>query len=105
MLPTAGAPVGYQPWYAFDPDGRVAQPYVSVAQGDRAGAGRSFADAWENLRGEGAPLPPGFGPRTQLEEARLWMLRADSALRAGDWEGFGRAFGALRQALGGGRAE
>ncbi|HOX20085.1 MAG TPA: UPF0182 family protein [Gemmatimonadales bacterium] len=105
VLPTAGAPVAYQPWYAFDPDGRVAQPYVSVAQGDRAGAGRSFADAWQNLRGEGAPLPPGFGPRTQLEEARLWMMRADSALRAGDWEGFGRAFGALRQALGGGRAE
>jgi hypothetical protein len=57
----------------------------------------------ENLRGSGAPLPPGFGPTTPLEEARRWMLRADSALHAGDWEGFGRAFGALREALGVGR--
>jgi hypothetical protein len=30
------------------------------------------------------------------------MQRADSALRVGDWEGFGRAYGALRQALGAG---
>ncbi len=105
VLPAGAVPVAYQPWYAFDSDGRVAQPYVSVAQGTRAGAGRSFAAGWENLRGEGAPLPPGFGPRTQLEEARLWMRRADSALHVGDWEGFGRAFGALRQALGEGRPE
>ncbi len=105
VLPAGEEPVAYPPWYALDPVGRVAKPYVWVAQGDRAGAGRSFAEAWQNLRGEGAPLPPGSGPRTQLEEARIWMLRADSALRAGDWEGFGRAFGALRQALGGGRGE
>jgi len=100
ILPRGDRPVAYQPWYAVDPNGRVTQPYVAVAEAARAGAGRSFGAAWENLLGEGAPLPPGFGPPTPLEEARRWMLRADSALHAGDWEGFGRAFGALRQALG-----
>ena len=100
VLPGGDASVAYQPWYAVDPRGRVTQPYIAVAQGARAGAGRSFADAWENLRGTGAPLPPGLGPRSALDEARAWMLRADSALRAGDWEAFGRAFGAVREVLG-----
>lgn len=103
ILPRGEAPLAYQPWYAVSPAGRVTLPYVALAQGTQVGAGRSFGDAWDNLRGTGAPLPPGFGPVTPLEEARRWMLRADSALHAGDWEGFGRAFGALRQSLGVGR--
>ncbi len=105
ILPRGDAPLAYQPWYAFDADGVVKVPYVALAQGTRVGAGRSFGAAWDNLRGAGAPLPPGFGPTTPLEEARRWMLRADSALRAGDWEAFGRAFGALQQALGTGPQE
>ena len=105
ILPRGGVPIAYQPWYALDANGRVTLPYVALAQGARVGAGRSFADAWNNLRGAGAPLPPGFGPGTPFEEARRWMQRADSALHDGDWEGFGRAFGALRQTLGVGRTE
>lgn len=105
ILPMGDAPLAYQPWYAVDKDGQVTEPYMALAQGTRAGAGRSFPDAWDNMRGAGAPLPPGFGPTTPLEEARRWMLRADSALHAGDWEGFGRAFGALREALGAGQGE
>lgn len=104
ILPSGDTPIAYQPWYAIDPNGPETLPYIALAQGSRVGAGRSFAEAWDNLRGAGAPLPPGFGPLTPLEEARRWMLRADSALHAGDWEGFGRAFGALRQALGAGQA-
>jgi hypothetical protein len=100
ILPDGDAPLAYQPWYAHDANGRVTLPYVSLAQGTGAGAGRTFAAAWENLRGAGAPLPPGAGPVTPFEEARRWMQRADSALHAGDWEAFGRAFGALRQTLG-----
>jgi len=103
ILPMDDTPIGYQPWYGYDGDGLVTLPYVAVAQGTRAGAGRTFASALDNMRGRGAPLPPGFGPTTPLEDARRWMLRADSALHAGDWEGFGRAFGALREALGVGR--
>ncbi len=105
ILPRGEAPVAYQPWYAVAATGKVTLPYVALAQGTQVGAGRSFADGWDNLRGTGAPLPPGFGPVTPLEEARRWMLRADSALHVGDWEAFGRAFGALRQSLGVGRPE
>jgi hypothetical protein len=97
--------MAYQVWYAVGPAGRITIPYVALAQGTRLGAGRTFAEAWDNLRGAGAPLPPGSGPLTPLEEARRWMLRADSALHAGDWEAFGRAFGALRQTLGVGAEE
>lgn len=104
ILPLGDAPIVYQPWYAVDGDGLVRMPYITVAQGTRAGAGRSFGAALDNMHGSGAPLPPGFGPTTPLEDARRWMLRADSALHAGDWEGFGRAFGALREALGVGRS-
>jgi hypothetical protein len=100
VLPHGDAPIAYQAWYALDAKGHVALPYVALVQGNRVGAGRSFADAWNNLRGVGAPLPPGLGPVTPYEEARRWMQRADSAWRAGDWAGFGRAFGALRQSLG-----
>jgi len=104
LLPGEGVPVAYQAWYAVGSAGRITIPYVALAQGNHLGAGRSFAEGWENLRGTGAPLPPGAGPLTPLEEARRWMARADSALRVGDWEGFGRAYGALRQALGAGAA-
>lgn len=100
ILAEEDAPIGYQPWYAFDTNGGATLPYVALAQGSKVGAGRSFADAWANLRGAGAPPPPGFGRLTAIEEARRWMHRADSALHAGDWEAFGRAFGALRQSLG-----
>lgn len=100
LMPGGGLSLAYQVWYAVGPAGRITIPYVALAQGSRLGAGRTFGEAWDNLRGAGAPLPPGSGPLTPLEEARRWMLRADSALHAGDWEAFGRAFGALRQTLG-----
>jgi len=100
LLPTAGGPLAYSPWYAVGPGGEVTVPFVAMALGPRVGAGRSFPEAWENLRGAGAPLPPGSGPASPMEEARRWMRRLDAALRAGDWEAFGRAFGALRQVLG-----
>lgn len=100
LLPLSGGPLAYSPWYAVGPGGAVTVPFVAMALGPRVGAGRGFPEAWENLRGAGAPLPPGIGPATPLEEARRWMGRLDAALRTGDWEAFGRAFGALRQVLG-----
>jgi hypothetical protein len=72
--------------------------WVSVAHGRRVGAGRSLASAWDNLLGGSAPVPPVL-PSATLDEARRWAHLADSALRAGDWAGFGRAFDALRQVL------
>jgi len=100
LLLAGDAPVAYRVWYAVGPGSHITIPYVALAEGTRLGAGRSFVEAWDNLRGAGAPLPPGSGPGTPLEEARRWMERADSALHAGDWEAFGRAYGALREALG-----
>ena len=62
------------------------------------GAGRTLESAWDNLLGGSAPLPPVL-PSATLDEARRWIQIADSAMRAGDWAAFGRAFDALRQVL------
>lgn len=92
-------PIALQVWYARR-DGR--QPpqvaWVGVASGERLGAGRSFVEAWENLRGRTVPGVAGSG-RGAMEEARRWLRAADAALRRGDLAGFARAFDALRQTL------
>ena len=72
--------------------------WVTVATGRRLGAGRTFDQAWSNLQGTSAPLPPGSGGG-QPAEARHWMRIADEALKRGDWATFGRAFDALRRVL------
>jgi hypothetical protein len=72
--------------------------WVTVATGRRLGAGRTFEQAWDNLQGTSAPLPPGSGGG-QPAEARHWMRIADDALKRGDWAAFGRAFDALRRVL------
>lgn len=89
----------WQAHFAAGPGQRPVLLWVSVAAGGRLGAGRGLEDAWRNLGGLDAPLPPGLGG-TRLDEARRWLARADSALRAGDWAAFGRAFEALRATLG-----
>ncbi len=73
--------------------------WVSIAKGDRLGAGRTLREAWDNLQGGSAPLVPTAGSPDRFGEARRWAQRADSALRRGDWSGFGRAFDALKQVL------
>lgn len=101
QLSTAGL-VGYQPYYAGDSARGPAVVWVSVAAGQRLGAGRDLPDAWSNLLGTTGPSLIG-GPARQvdrLEEARRWLVRADSALRAGDWAAFGRAWSGLRGVLG-----
>jgi Uncharacterised protein family (UPF0182) len=97
-----GGPVAYQSHFARDPRGHIALSWVSVAApGDRLlGAGRSLREAWSNLLGATVPSVAGSAQATRLEEARRWLQRADSALRAGDWNGFGTAWDRLRDALG-----
>lgn len=95
--------VAYQPNFALGPGGQASVVLVNVAQGPKLGAGRSFEDAWRNLRGEIGPVPVGSDPATRLEQAREWLERADAALRRGDVEEFGRAFGFLREVLRAGR--
>ena len=86
--------------YAVSPTGIPTLAWVDLARGERLGAARTPATAWANLRGESAPLVPAPDLPDPLAEARHWAAQADSLLRAGDLEGFGRAFGALKRVLG-----
>ena len=91
--------VAYQPSYAVGPAGGGGLVLVNVALAGRLGAGRSYQEAWQNLRGEIAPSPVGTEVGTRLAQARNWLDRADDALKRGDLEAFGRAFAYLRELL------
>jgi uncharacterized protein UPF0182 len=86
--------------YLAPAQGAPAVGWVNLARIDRLGAARTPATAWANLRGESAPVVPAPESPDAIAEARRWAARADSALRAGDLEGFGRAFAALKRVLG-----
>jgi uncharacterized protein len=91
--------VAYQSHIAWSRSGAEVA-WISVAAGERLGAGRTLREAWSNLLGASAPSIPGSAQATRLDEARRWLERADSALKAGDWTSFGRAWAGLRDALG-----
>ena len=95
-----GGPVAYQAYFALRPTGGMVLAWVAVAARDRLGAGRTLAEAWNNLLGNTVPAPPGSPPSGRLEEAKRWMELADSSLRLGDWAEFGRAWNTLRSVLG-----
>jgi hypothetical protein len=95
-----GGPVAYQGYFALRPSGGTVLAWVSVAAPNRLGAGRTLKEAWSNLLGATVPAPPGSAQAGRLDEARRWMEQADSALRAGDWSEFGRAWSSLRNILG-----
>jgi hypothetical protein len=88
----------YRSYFAMRSGGAPVLVWVAVAHGDKRGAGRTLQEAWANLRGAAAPTPATV-PTASLNEARRWMRAADSAMRAGDWGAFGRAFDALRRTL------
>jgi uncharacterized protein len=96
----AGGLVAYQSHFAAATGGRPALVWVTVATGERQGAGHTLKEAWSNLLGATVPAIAGQAQATRLDEARLLLLRADSALRAADWEGFGSAWSRLRRTLG-----
>jgi hypothetical protein len=89
----------YQPTYAVGSTGRASLAVVVLAAGSRQGVGRTLDEAWRSLRGELALLSVGRELEARLTEARLWLERADEALRKGDLQEFGRAFGFLREIL------
>jgi hypothetical protein len=99
-----GGPVAYESYFAPRSGGGMVLSWVSVAapgeSRPRLGAGRSFKEAWSNLLGTTVPAPPGAAQAGRLDDARRWLQHADSALRAGDWSEFGRAWGSLRTVLG-----
>jgi hypothetical protein len=95
-----GGPIAYQGYFALRPSGGTILAWVSVAAPNRLGAGRTLREAWSNLLGATVPAPPGSAQAGRLDEARRWMGHADSALRAGNWSEFGRAWSSLRNILG-----
>jgi len=92
----------YQPAFGISPNGDPSLVWVSLAIGDRMGAGRTLLDAYRNLLGISSPVIATGSPASQIEEARRWLALADSSLRAGDFVAFGRAFEALKRILQGG---
>jgi hypothetical protein len=92
--------VAYQAHFARRGERGMALAWVSVATDNRLGAGRTLKDAWSNLLGASVPAIAGTTQTNRLDEARRWMVRADSALRAADWVEFGQAWDALRRTLG-----
>ncbi|NNG16859.1 MAG: COG1615 family transporter, partial [Gemmatimonadales bacterium] len=101
LIPGGGGVLATQAYFGRrGASGRPQLAWMAVGARGRLGAGRNPVEAWTNLLGESAPEPPGSAPLTRFEEARRWMMRADSALRAGRWEEFGRAFESLRRVFG-----
>jgi hypothetical protein len=89
--------VAYQPSYAIGAGGHTALVLVNVALADRLGAGRTYEEAWANLRGETAPRPVGTDLTERLTQAQSWIERADEALKRGDLQEFARAWSYLRE--------
>lgn len=89
----------YQPAWSVPASGPAEVVLVNVALGGRAGASGKIADAWRNLRGEIAPIPVGSGLQAVLDSVRRWFRHADSALKQGDLQEFGRAMQYLRELL------
>jgi uncharacterized membrane protein (UPF0182 family) len=73
--------------------------WVSLAIGDRRGAGHDLEEAWQNLLGLSAPIVSAADRGGLLFEVRRHLQAADAALKRGDLEAFGRAWEALRQLL------
>jgi hypothetical protein len=95
--------IAYQPSWGVDPRGRATLVLVTVARGDRIGAGRSLEEAWKNSRGEVADYLRLSDEAAIVGEARRWLREADSAFKRGDLAAFGRAFAALKSVLEGER--
>jgi len=95
-----GGIIAYQSHFAGAPGTRPVLAWVTVAAGDRLGAGRTLREAWSNFLGASVPAVAGQAQSTRLDEARRQLIRADSALRAADWDAFGQAWAGLRGALG-----
>jgi uncharacterized protein UPF0182 len=96
---TAAGLGAYQTHFAIGPNQDPTLVWVSVAVGDRRGAGHDLDEAWQNMLGLSAPLVSAAERGVILLEARRYLDAADAALRRGDLEAFGRAFEALKRTL------
>ena len=76
--------MAYQSHFAGPPSGRMALVWVTVATGERQGAGHDMAQAWSNLLGASVPALPGQAQATRLDDARRLILRAEHETRPKD---------------------
>jgi hypothetical protein len=97
--PTSIGLGAYQPNFTQREGQEPAMVWVSLAIGDRRGAGHDLEEAWQNLLGLSAPIISAGERGTQLLEARRFLQAADAALKRGDLEAFGRAWEGLRRTL------
>jgi hypothetical protein len=103
MWPAGGAALGVQALFA-QPE-RASAPAalagVYVSWRDRVGEGAGPAAAWADLEAfAGGPAGAGAAPADLWERARRLLAQADSALRAGDVERFGRVYAELHRLFG-----
>jgi uncharacterized membrane protein (UPF0182 family) len=89
----------YQPSFSQREGQEPAVVWVSLAMGDRRGAGHDLEEAWQNLLGLSAPIISAGERGTQLFEARRFVQAAEAALKRGDLEAFGQAWEGLKRTL------
>lgn len=95
-------PVGlgaYQPSFAQREGQEPSVVWLSLAVGDRRGAGHDLEEAWQNLLGLSAPIISAGERGSQLLEARRFLEAAEAALKRGDLEAFGRSWEGLKRTL------
>jgi hypothetical protein len=95
-------PVGlgaYQPSFAQREGQEPSVVWLSLAVGDRRGAGHDVEEAWQNLLGLSAPIISAGERGSQLLEARRFLEAAEAALKRGDLEAFGRSWEGLKRTL------
>jgi uncharacterized membrane protein (UPF0182 family) len=73
---------------------------VALLAGGQVGIGDGIAAAARSLVRSQGSAPFGAASAATLEEARAAFGSLDSAVRRGDWAGFGRAYELLRRVLG-----
>jgi hypothetical protein len=90
----------WQPLFAVPRSGPPTLLWIATAVADHLGGGKAAAEAWLAALDWREAEVHGLDSGAQLEQAREWLQRADSAFRRGDMTAFGRAYEELRRVLG-----
>ncbi len=98
--PTSTGLGAYQIHFARRDAAPPAVAWISLALGDRRGAGHDLEEAWQNYLGLSAPIISATERGTVLFEIRRHLAAADAALRRGDLEMFGRQWEAIKRLVG-----
>ncbi len=98
--PTSTGLGAYQIHFAQRDGASPAVAWISLAIGDRRGAGHDLEEAWQNYLGLSAPIISATERGTVLFEVRRHLTAADAALRRGDLELFGRHWEAIKRLVG-----